>query len=132
MTVFCAAPDASEGVALRLSEYVSCEGRALGENGFQALAGGPLGTSLLSGLVTIFIALIGYRLILGHTPDMRDGIGWTVRLGIVLALVTSWPAFQTLIYRSAMVREALSMVGRDHTRGRNSPYRERQLYQRST
>src|SRR5438445_13816271 len=99
MTVLCAAPDASQGVALRLSQYVSCEARALGENGFQALAGGPLGTSLLAGLVTIFIALIGYRLILGHSPDMRYGIGWTVRLGIVLGLVTRWPAFQPLVYQ---------------------------------
>jgi type IV secretion system protein VirB6 len=102
MTLFCPAPDASQGIALRLSTYVSCEARALGENGFQALAGGPLGTSLLSGLVTIFIALIGYRLILGHTPNIRDGVGWTVRLGIVLALVTSWPAFETLVFRVAV------------------------------
>jgi type IV secretion system protein VirB6 len=56
---------------------------------------------LLSGLVTIFVALIGYRLILGQTPGLRDGVGWAVRLGLVLALVTSWPAFQTLVFRVA-------------------------------
>jgi type IV secretion system protein VirB6 len=102
MTVVCSAPDASLGVAFRLSTYLDCQARALGENGFQALAGGAIGTALLSGVVTVFIALIGYRLMLGSTPDARDGVGWAVRLGIVLALVTSWPAFQALVYRVAV------------------------------
>ena len=102
MTVVCSAPDTSLGVAYRLSEYLDCQARALGENGFQALAGGAVGTAMLSALVTVFVALIGYRLLLGHVPDVRDGIGWAVRLGIVLALITSWPAFQALVYRVAV------------------------------
>jgi type IV secretion system protein VirB6 len=101
MTISCVGPDPNIGVAIRLATYLDCQARALGENGFHALVGGPIQAGLLSGLVTIFIALIGYRLILGHTPDLRDGIGWVTRLGIVLALVTSWPAFQTLVYRVA-------------------------------
>ena len=102
MTVVCSPPDLGQGVALRLSTFLDCQARALGENGFQAIAGGPMGTALLSAAVTVFIALIGYRLMLGHTPDARDGVGWAVRLGIVLALVTSWPAFQALVYRVAV------------------------------
>jgi len=102
MTSYCTGPDPGLGVALRLTQYVSCEARTLGENGFLALAGGPLGTGLLTGLVTIFIALIGYRMLLGSVPSLRDGVGWAVRLGIVLALVTSWSAFQTLVYRVAV------------------------------
>jgi type IV secretion system protein VirB6 len=102
MTVVCSEPDTTLGVAYRLSTYLDCQARALGENGFQALAGGAMGTALLSAALTIFIALIGYRLILGSTPDVRDGVGWAVRLGIVLALVTSWPAFQSLVYRVAI------------------------------
>ena len=100
--VACALPDPSVGVALRLSGYLDCQARTLGENGFQALAGGPVATGLLLSLVTIFVALIGYRLILGQTPALHDGVGWTVRLGLVLALVTSWPAFQTLVYNVAV------------------------------
>jgi type IV secretion system protein VirB6 len=102
MTILCSEPDTSLGVASRLSTYLDCQARALGENGFQALAGGAMGTALLSGVVTVFVALIGYRLMLGRTPDVRDGVGWAVRLGIVLALVTSWPAFQALVYRVAV------------------------------
>lgn len=102
MNISCTAPDPSVGIALTLSDYLDCQARALGENGFQALAGGPVGTSLLTGLITIFVALIGYRLILGQAVEVRDGIQWTVRLGFVLALVTGWPAFQTLVYRVAV------------------------------
>ena len=98
MTILCDAPDPSLGVAVRLSDYIDCQARALGENGFQAFAGSPLATGLLSALVTIFVALIGYRLILGITPGPRDGVSWALRLGLTLALVTSWPAFQTLIF----------------------------------
>lgn len=102
MAIACGAPDASLGVAVRLAVYLDCQARALGENGFQALAGEPMMTGLLSGLLTIFVALIGYGLILGQTPSLRDGIGWAVRLGVVLTLVTSWPAFQALVYRVAV------------------------------
>lgn len=102
MTVVCTAPDASLAVAMRLSAYLDCQARALGENGFQALAGGPWGTALVTACVTLFVAMIGYRLMLGHTPGARDGVGWMLRLGIVLALVTSWPAFQALVYRVAV------------------------------
>lgn len=102
MNIGCTAPDPSAGIALTLSAYLDCQARALGENGFQALAGGAVGMSLLTGLITIFVALIGYRLILGQTVEVRDGIQWTVRLGFVLALITGWPAFQTLVYRVAV------------------------------
>lgn len=102
MTLACAAPNPDLGIALRLSDYLDCQARAIGENGFQALAGGPMAAGLLSGLFTIFVALIGYRLILGRTPGIGDGVGWAVRLGVVLALVTSWPAYQTLVYNVAV------------------------------
>ena len=92
----------SAGVALRVAAYLDCQGRALGEGGFAAVAGGIVAGSLLTGLVTIFIALIGYRLVLGEVPGLRDGVTWMVRLGMVLTLATSWPAFQTLVYNVAV------------------------------
>lgn len=102
MTIVCAPPDEALGVALRLSTYIDCSARALGQDGFQAAVGGPAAASLIGALVTIFVAMIGYRLIVGAEPDVRDGIGWALRLGIVLALVTGWPAFQALAYQVAV------------------------------
>lgn len=105
----CAA-DPAVGVAIRLADYLDCSARTLGEQGFQAVADQALGTGLVSGLVTIFVALIGYRLLLGHMPSLRDGVTWAVRLGIVLTLVTSWPAFQTVAYR-AVVDSPVEIAG---------------------
>ena len=102
MSAACLTPDRDAGVAVLLSDYLDCQARALGESGFQALAGGALGVGILSGLLTIFIAFIGYRFILGEAPGVREGVGRTARVGIVLALVTSWPAFQTLVYDVAV------------------------------
>ncbi|WP_230771591.1 type IV secretion system protein [Sphingomonas sp. Leaf4] len=95
----CILPDGTDGVAIRLSGFLQCQARVLGENGFQALAGGPMMAALLSGLLTIFIALIGYRLMFGTVPTARDSVGWSVRVGLVIALGTGWPAFQTVVYR---------------------------------
>jgi type IV secretion system protein VirB6 len=98
MSGVCTAAPSGDGVAVLISTYLDCQARTLGENGFQALAGGALGTSILSGLVTIFVAFVGYRFVLGEAPGLREGVGRTARLGLVLALMTSWPAFQTLVY----------------------------------
>lgn len=102
MSPVCPAPDALLGTVLRISGFLECQARLLGENGFLALAGNLLSSGLIAALVTIFVAIIGYRLILGGAPGLRDGMGWTLRLGFVLALVTSWPAFQTLAYGVAV------------------------------
>lgn len=99
MSPLCPPPDAAVGVAIRLDSFMSCQGRVLGENGYLALTGGPLGTQLLTAVLTIFVALIGYRFLLGSPPDLREGMGWTARIGIALTLFASWPAFQTVIYR---------------------------------
>lgn len=98
MTIACAMTADASGTVLRLSAYLDCQARALGYNGF-AIFAGAAATTLLSGVMTIFVALIGYRMMLGTQPSLRDGVGWAVRLGLVLALTTSWPAFDTLIYR---------------------------------
>ena len=94
--------DPALGAVLRLSNYLDCEGRVLGENGFQAVVGGRGWAGLLSAVVTIFIALIGYRIMLGRLPSIADGVGWAVRLGIVVTFVTGSAAFQAAIYHASV------------------------------
>jgi type IV secretion system protein VirB6 len=79
--------------------FVDCQAQSLGALGYQALAtpGSPL-SLVITGLLTLFIALIGYRMLLGETPGVRDGVLALVKIGIVLALATSWPAYRTLLY----------------------------------
>jgi type IV secretion system protein VirB6 len=53
---------------------------------------------VLTGFLTIFIALIGYNLLLGHSMSVRSGTLAFVKIGAIFALATSWPAYRTLIY----------------------------------
>lgn len=82
--------------------FVDCHARTLGEAGYRALGGGsPIGLAI-GGLITIYIALIGYRLLLGETFSVRDGVSSAVKIGLVLALSTQWPAYRTVIYDVAI------------------------------
>lgn len=94
----CSAPNPSLGTIFRLTEFMDCHAEAIGREGFLALAGYSVGSGLLGALLTIFVALIGYRLIIGDRPGLADGAGWLLRVGVILALLTGWTAFQTLFY----------------------------------
>lgn len=83
--------------------HIDCQAQTLGAAGYQALAGGGSAASLiLGGVLTIFVAFFGYRLILGDTPTIRDGILIAIKVGLVLVLTTSWPAFRTVAYDVAL------------------------------
>ncbi|MGH6781009.1 MAG: type IV secretion system protein [Sphingomonadaceae bacterium] len=56
----------------------------------------------MTGLLTVFVSLFGYRLLFGHTPGVRDGVLVLVKIGIVLALATNWAAYRTLVYDVAL------------------------------
>lgn len=79
--------------------YIDCQAEAIGEGGYATLAApGSSAGLVLTGALTIFIALIGYRMILGEYPGVRDGLLAIFRVGIVLTLATSWSAFRPLVY----------------------------------
>lgn len=60
--------------------------------------GGTLSSALTIGL-TIYVALIGYRLILGQAGlTLGELVPHFVKIGVVVALVTSWPAYQALVF----------------------------------
>jgi len=79
--------------------HLDCQGQTIGAYGYGALADPSSGVFLaLTGLLTIFVALFGIRLILGHPMAARDVIGDVIKLGIVLTLATSWPAWRVVGY----------------------------------
>jgi len=51
--------------------HVDCTVRSLGAEGYQALAGDISTQSVLTGLIAIFIALIGYRTLFGSMSVVR-------------------------------------------------------------
>jgi len=79
--------------------YIDCQTQAIGGGGFGALAQpGSTLSLLLSAFLTLFVAFSAYRMLFGQTPGARDGVLALVKVGIVLALTASWPAYQALVY----------------------------------
>lgn len=78
---------------------VDCQAEAIGAYGYGALAdpNSPVAALLLAAL-TLFIAFFGLRLMFGEAPGGRDLVGSLVKVGIVLTLATSWPAWRTVAY----------------------------------
>lgn len=83
--------------------FVDCQAQSIGSAAYQTLAapGSPL-SLFLTGLLTLFVAFIGYRMLMGEVPAVRDGVLALVKIGVVLALAMSWPAWRTLFYDVAL------------------------------
>ena len=95
----CGPSDPSTLLAERLAGYLDCHAQSIAQTGFGGFNGGWLGPTLVGGFLTIYVALIGYRLILGIPFGARDAVLATARAGVVMALATSWPAFESTAYR---------------------------------
>ncbi len=81
---------------------VDCNTRDFAHRGFEALAGGQAFQTAITAGLTIYIALIGYRLLLA--PDgarLMEGPRTALKIGAILALVSSWGLFQTLVFDTA-------------------------------
>jgi type IV secretion system protein VirB6 len=110
----CQAPPGG-GFVSGVLGFVDCQAQAIGAGGFSALAAPGSALSLaLSILLTLFIALYGYRLLLGEQFGLRDGVLAVIKVGIVFTLALSWPAYRTLIYDVALraPAEIASDIGR--------------------
>ncbi|WP_242416504.1 type IV secretion system protein [Sphingomonas panni] len=95
----CAVPTSPDAFPSTMLAFLDCQATTLGAAGYQALSA-PGSTVMLfvTALLTILIALFGYRMLLGETPSLRSGVLTFVRIGIVLALATSWSAYRTVVY----------------------------------
>lgn len=95
----CAPLPPGSGFIHSVLGFLDCQAQILGARGWQALAApGSTLSLMLMGFLTLFIAFFGYRLLLGHGPDVRTGVVAFVKIGIVFALATSWGAYSTLVY----------------------------------
>lgn len=108
-----------------LLRFIDCQAQTIGAQGYQALAApGSVFSIVLASLLAIFIALSGYRMMLGHVPSVREGVLAFVKIGVVLVLATSWPSYRTLVYDvvlrgpaelSATIGKASSLPGAEGT-----------------
>jgi type IV secretion system protein VirB6 len=95
----CAPLAPGSGFIQSILAFLDCQAWSIGARGWQALAApGSTLALVLTGFLTLFVALFGYRLLLGQGPDVRTGVVAFVKMGIVFALATSWGAYSTLVY----------------------------------
>jgi type IV secretion system protein VirB6 len=79
---------------------VDCNVRELVRSGYLAIfqPSSPL-AGLLTALLTIYIAIVGYRLLIGRAQlNVSDFALNAVKLGAVVALATQWDTYQTVVY----------------------------------
>ncbi|WP_243453937.1 type IV secretion system protein [Sandaracinobacteroides saxicola] len=95
----CTVPGTGAGFLKGVLDFIDCQTLNIGAGGFAALSdpGSPAG-AVLTILVTIFIAVLGLRLLAGEPLGAGVLVPVAVKLGIVLALATSWAAFQLVVY----------------------------------
>lgn len=99
MAMICPGITGPDSFAPGMLAFLDCQAQMLGSQGYQALAApGSLVSILITGMITLLIALMGYRMLLGHAPTLRDGVITVVKIGLVMALATNWTAYQILIY----------------------------------
>ena len=83
----------------RTIAHIDCQAEIIGSYGYLALGQpGSLASMMVTSLLTLFVAFFGIRLMLGWQPSGRDIVGDVLKIGIVLTLAFSWPAFRTVIY----------------------------------
>lgn len=78
---------------------VDCNTQDFAQRGYLALAGSPAFQTSVTIALTIYVAAVGYRLLLA--PDgarLSDGPRMALKVGAILAMVTSWSLFQTLVF----------------------------------
>jgi type IV secretion system protein VirB6 len=101
MSNVCPAPDGAAPLVRGLLDIVDCNTQSLVHTGYSslfapesALAGG------LTTLLTLYVAIVGYRLLLGQSQLRVGEFAITaLKLGAVVALATQWDTYQAVVYR---------------------------------
>lgn len=125
----CSSPPQSTGFIGSTTHFIDCQAQALGSNAWHSLAlPGSTLSVVLTGFLTIFIALIGYNLLLGRSLTIRSATVAMLKIGAVFALATSWPAYRTLVYD--LVTDGPSQIAGDIGRPAAVPGSDGTLVQR--
>jgi type IV secretion system protein VirB6 len=79
---------------------VDCNSRDFARLGYESLtASGSSFQTALTLLLTLYVAIIGYRLLFARGgARLGDAPGIALKVGAILALVASWNLFQTLVF----------------------------------
>lgn len=89
------------GFAERMAGYVECRSAQIDLAPFQGGMWHGLPAALVTVLMVLYVATIGYRLVLSRRLDVADLVYAAARLGVVIALATTLSAFSALFYNVA-------------------------------
>ena len=89
-----------DGIVRGVLSTVDCQTRLYAQSGYEALtSGSPVFQTALTAILTIYVALIGYRLMFAQgSTRLSDTPVIALKIGVILALVTSWSTFQALVF----------------------------------
>src|SRR6185312_13982742 len=89
-----------QGVIRGVLGAVDCQTRAFAEAGYSSLTSASSTFQVaLTALLTIYVALVGYRMLFAAGgARLSDAPGIALKIGAILAVVTSWATFQTLVF----------------------------------
>lgn len=98
MSAGCSIPP-DTGAVRAVIAAVDCSTRDFAHQGYVALTGGEAFQSGLTIALTIYVALVGYRLLFAADgARLTDAPRMALKIGAVLALVSSWNLFETLVF----------------------------------
>ena len=100
MAGFCPAQAPDVGLVQGLLGSVDCNVHFMVETGYGTLVqpNSPFAASLVL-MLTLYIGFIGFRLLVGRAPLRVGELTMSaLKIGAVLALATSWPTFQALVF----------------------------------
>ena len=93
-----------EGVIRGVLATVDCQTKIYAQGGYEALTqgGGGVFQTALTALLTIYVALVGYRMLFAQgNARLSDAPLIGLKIGLILALVTSWSTFQAVVFNVA-------------------------------
>ena len=88
-----------EAFVSRVLDHIDCQAQVLGSYGYLSLSEpGSLAAVFATALITLFVLFLSVRLMFGERLEARALVFDVLKIGIVLTLAFSWPAFRTLVY----------------------------------
>jgi len=99
MAIACPTPQFTQGFVRGVLDAADCHVTQQVEGAYQGLFGHPAALAAgLSAVLTIYVALYGFRLLTGGALKLSDVVIRVLQLSIVIALVTEWDLYQRLVY----------------------------------
>ena len=99
MSAACASM-VDDGIIRGVLATVECQTRVYAQGGYVALTqGSGVFQAALTALLTIYVALIGYRMLFAQGDTrLSDAPMIGLKIGIILTMVTSWSTFQAVVF----------------------------------